>query len=129
MSLALSPVMEFKDVTLDRIPLRAVRRLSSYLMANARYSEFMDNQRDQLEVVYPSWHHQLVASLPDGFRHRFLTYLWELEDEPLGRQTTHTVTCSASAMFPDADILPPGLSKVARFPVIEPDRSYLELVA
>ncbi len=53
---------------------------------------------DAYEIVerphYPTWRHQLVASLPLGsFRRRFLAYFWDdvNYEDPSGRIVKHTV--------------------------------------
>lgn len=94
---------------------QSVQEYSNFLRSHAAFQAIEDYQRDvQIErmsmeilaekveaqehviVEEPVWKDpkaHYVASMPDGFRKRFLTYFWGLSEDALKpRRITHTVT-------------------------------------
>ncbi len=67
--------------------------------------------RDELEIVeephFPTWRHHLVASLPDGFRRRWLADLWGMQDNVLAKRRRHYISVEARVVFPDAEVVVP----------------------
>ena len=84
------------DVVMDQVSQRLIARLDSHVLGE-KDSETL---RVVEEPVWLSWRHQLVGSLPHGFRRRFLSYFWDLDGQPLAKRVTHEVTAEAWRVFP-----------------------------
>lgn len=119
----ISPYMNFETMTLDRVKVAAANAVSPEfaLMPDARFHvDHMGNRlivelrasvledrryhheetvRFEEQPVYRSWKQHLVASLPDGFRRRFLMTWWNI-DEPDGTKIVHEITQTRRALFP-----------------------------
>lgn len=93
-------------------------RLSGYV-----FGEAMDAEAEVVEEpIWPSWKHQLVASLPEGFVRRWLTYFWGFDDNKLAIRRRHKIHVHAHCVFPDAEIVVPQsqLGRPYRFASVEP---------
>jgi len=114
----------YTEHTLEPRLLQAVQEISGELLRDADVSVVSDIIRDSLvlrlekyimcekvaedqyEIVEePVWRNpqaHYVASLPDGFRKRFLMYFWGLSEYDLTpRRVTHTVTLRRWVKLPD----------------------------
>lgn len=121
-------MVSYETLTLDKIPFRVRGAISRYAMRHGELRHYEERHLDQMvyeinthvlgkrahddieiveEPFYPSWRHQLVASLPDGFVRRWLTHFWGFEDNKLARQRRHHVSVEARCVFPDAEIVVP----------------------
>jgi hypothetical protein len=105
------------SVEIDHITNRMILKLDSHVLGQQEVREYVIVE----EPIYPTWKHHFVASLPEGsWRRRYFTNFFLLEGQPLWTRRTHTVRCTASAVFPKAEItMPPELDQVARYAQVE----------
>lgn len=84
----------------DQMRRRFMIQFKADVLARTKVREVVIEERPH----YLSWKHQLIDSLPAGFRRRFLCYFWDIEDYKLGSVRTHTFTEKAGVVFPYADV-------------------------
>lgn len=80
----------------DRMSRSIFFKIKSYVLGKRHADEYVIHESPR----YKSWRHQLIGSLPDGWRKRFLCYFWDISEGELGTMTTHFVRAEVLNLFP-----------------------------